>query len=139
MIIVIDVNVLFSAIIKDSTTRELLLKSEHEFYFPKPSKNKIEKYFDLILEKTKTTESELNQLLANIFCNVHTISEKELLTHWEEAKQIMHDIDPEDVTFIAAALAKDNAAIWSDDKHFEQQKAIQIFKTKDLIDLYKDQ
>ena len=45
---------------------------------------------------------------------------------------IMDRIDKNDTPFIAAALAA-NLPIWSDDKHFEKQNKIKIFKTKDLV------
>lgn len=44
MIIVVDVNVLLSALIKDSTTRELIIKSGQEFCFPEPALQKIRIY-----------------------------------------------------------------------------------------------
>ena len=41
----------------------------------------------------------------------------------------MDKIDPDDTPFIALALAVENDGIWSDDKHFEQQNRIKIWKT----------
>ena len=67
MKLVIDVNVLFSAIIRESTTRELLVKSEHDFYFPEPSKEKIIKYADLLKEKSGLNYEELQKLLKSMF------------------------------------------------------------------------
>ena len=55
-----------------------------------------------------------------------------VLSHMEEAAKIMDKIDPDDTKFIAAALAT-NSDIWSDDKHFEKQNKVKVWKTKDLI------
>jgi len=49
----------------------------------------------------------------------------------DEAKKIMDNIDKADAPFIAAALAV-NSPIWSDDKHFQKQHKITVFKTEDL-------
>jgi len=46
----------------------------------------------------------------------------------------MDKIDPDDTPFIAAALAT-NSDIWSDDKHFQKQNKIKVWKTEDLIGL----
>ena len=46
----------------------------------------------------------------------------------------MSAIDPDDVPFIAAALAT-GADIWSDDPHFAKQKKIRIWKTMGLAKL----
>ena len=37
MIIITDVNIVLSALIKDSIIREIILKSEQDFCFPEPS------------------------------------------------------------------------------------------------------
>ena len=51
----------------------------------------------------------------------------------------MDHIDTEDTIFIATALAITDANIWSDDKHFKQQKSIPVFKTEELVELYKEE
>lgn len=38
-----------------------------------------------------------------------------------------------DSIFIALALSTDNQGIWSEDKHFEQQKRVKVLKTKDVM------
>lgn len=69
---------------------------------------------------------------------IRIIATEELLDNWEEARKIMENIDPEDVTFIATALSQENAVIWSDDNHFEKQDRILTLKTKNMVDLFKE-
>ena len=57
-------------------------------------------------------------------------------TIFQKAKYLMHHIDPDDIIFIATALAFD-ATIWSDDMHFQEQNSIRIFTTKEMIKLQK--
>lgn len=52
----------------------------------------------------------------------------------EEASEIIGRIDKDDIQFIATALAF-NCPIWSDDKHFQQQKIVKVLTTKDMINL----
>ena len=137
MIIIVDVNVILSALIKDSTTREIMVKSYQDFYFPEPSVHKIRKYKGLILEKSGLSEGELAVLLKTLFQFIQLIPTEELMPYWEEAKQIMEKIDSEDAPFIAAALSQENAVIWSDDKHFDKQDRIIVLKTKDMVRLFK--
>jgi len=49
--------------------------------------------------------------------------------------EIIGKIDKKDIQFIALALAIKNNKIWSNDKHFEKQKKIQVYKTIDIIDV----
>ena len=44
----------------------------------------------------------------------------------------MRDIDEKDAPIIACALAISNEGIWTEDKHFEKQNRIKIWKTKEL-------
>ena len=55
-----------------------------------------------------------------------------------EAMKIMSKIDEKDAQFIAVALSIKNDGIWSNDKHFEKQEKIQVFKTIDIIKLIED-
>lgn len=137
MIIIIDVNVFLSALIKDSTTREILLTYEQEFCFPERSLQKIRKYKSLIQEKSGLSDLDFLKLFHSLLKFIRIIPDEELLDHWEEAMKIMTHIDEEDVTFIAAALSQNNAVIWSDDKHFEKQDKVITLKTKDWVNLFE--
>ena len=79
MIIIIDVNILLSALIKNSTTREIIIKSGQDFRFPEISLHKIRKYKDLILEKSGLSESEFLIIFNNLFKFIRIIPTEELL------------------------------------------------------------
>ena len=138
MIIIIDVNIFLSALIKDSTTRELILTSGQDFYFPERAMQKVRKYRGYIQKKSGLSNLEFLKLFHTLMRFIKIIPDEELLNNWDEAKEIMEKVDPEDVTFIAAALSQEDAVIWSDDKHFEKQNKVITMKTKDLVNLFKD-
>ena len=133
MKIILDVNAILSALIRDSTTRKIILNSEFEFYFPEPSLHKIRKYKEYILEKSGLTEEEYGKLMATLFKYIKLVPTEEIEKNWDEAKKIMEHIDPEDVVFIATTLSIDNSVIWSDDRHFEKQDKVKVLKTKDIV------
>jgi predicted nucleic acid-binding protein len=137
MIVVIDVNVVLSALMKDSTTREIIVKSGFDFCFPEVSLVKIRKYEGLILEKSGLSEREFSQLFDKLLSFIRLIPTEEVKSHWSDAKKIMAHVDVEDVVFVAAALSQD-AVIWSEDRHFEKQTEIIVLKTKDIIGLLRD-
>lgn len=74
-------------------------------------------------------------VLGNLLKFIKIIPTEDLIGYWNMAKEIIEKIDPEDVAFIAAALSKNHSAIWSDDRDFDQQNKILVFKTKDIINL----
>ncbi|MBS3104968.1 PIN domain-containing protein [Candidatus Woesearchaeota archaeon] len=133
MKIILDVNAILSALIRDSTTRKIILNSQFDFYFPEPSLHKIRKYKDYILEKSGLTEDEYDKLMATLFKYIKLVPTEEIEKNWDEAKKIMEHIDPEDVVFIATALSIADSVIWSDDRHFEKQDKVKVLKTEDII------
>lgn len=56
------------------------------------------------------------------------------LVLWERAVQSMASIDPEDVAYVATALAIPNDGIWSDDPHLKLQRAVPCITTRELVE-----
>ncbi|MBI2541818.1 PIN domain-containing protein [Candidatus Woesearchaeota archaeon] len=133
MKIILDVNVILSALIRDSTTRKIILNSEFDFYFPEPSLHKIRKYKSYILEKSGLSEEGYNKIMEILFKYIQLVPTEEIEKNWNEAKKTMEHIDPEDVVFIATALSISDSVIWSDDSHFEKQNKVKVLKTDDMV------
>ena len=136
MIIVVDVNPIISALIRDSSARSIIASANFDFCFPEPALQKIRKYKNYIIGKSGLSELEYLVILNTLLKFIRIIPIEEILHHWDNAKNIMEHIDPEDVAFIAAALSQDDAIIWSDDEHFEKQDKIKVLKTKDMTNLF---
>ena len=133
MKIVVDVNIILSALIRDSTTRKIILNSELDLHFPEPSLHKIRKYKDYTLEKSGLSEEEYNKIMATLFKYIKLVPTEEIEKNWGKAKEIMEHIDKEDVVFIATALSITDSVIWSDDGHFEKQDKVKVLKTEEII------
>lgn len=138
MIIIIDTNVLISALIRDSVTREIIMYSGLGFYYPEISLHELRKHRKLILKKSGLSEEEYESILGKLFEYVLLIPTEEIEKKLGEAKSVMLHIDPDDVVFIAAALAYSDSIIWTDDAHFERQSRIRVAKTRQFVRmLYK--
>lgn len=135
---IIDTNVLISSLLKDSTTRELLLNESFEFYLPEIVMSEVKKYFPHISQKSGKSEEELKKLLNVLLENLNLVPIDEYEDQMDEALKIMSTIDEKDSQFIALALSIKNDGIWSNDKHFDQQKKIRTYKTVDIINLLKE-
>jgi len=137
MIIVVDTNILISALIRDSLTRRLIVSSGMNFCYPEISLHEVRKHRKLILEKSGLNEAEFDHLLERLLGYVVLIPTEVVEEHLERAKSIMLKIDPKDVVFIAVSLAFENSVIWSDDKDFDRQKDIKVIKTKQFAKLFE--
>ena len=80
-------------------------------------------------------EKDFEELLSLLLRKVIIIPNEILLHYKKEAYQIIKDIDPDDVTFIACALAFNDSVIWSDDKKLKQQSKIRIKNTNEMYSL----
>ncbi len=137
MKLIVDTNRIIAALIKDSISRKILLFDKLEFATINIAKEEIEKYKQYIKEKSHLTDEQLENLLFSLFNKIQIIDDNIIQNNMEKAKQIMDEIDTNDAPFIAAALCIENNGIWSDDRHFEQQDKIKVWKTKDLLEHLK--
>jgi predicted nucleic acid-binding protein len=133
--IVINSNILFSALIKDSITRRIILDYEEQFLFPSYILEEMEKHKNELLTKSKMKQKDFEDLLRLLLQKVIIIP-KELLLHYKnDAYHIIKDIDPDDVIFIASAIAYSDSIIWSDDKKLKQQSIVRIINTNEMYSL----
>lgn len=135
MNIVLDSNILFSALIKDSLTRRLILEYDGFFLFPSFIFEEVEKHKEELLAKSKSDAEELEKLLQLLLKKVLIVPPELLLPFREQALNIVKEIDLDDVIFIACALAYSNSAIWSDDKNLKRQNKVKIVNTKEMMQL----
>ena len=134
---VIDTNILLSALIKDSITREILATAGWSFYYPEIAFHEVRKYKALVLKKSGVREQEYNELLNDLVTCIVLISEEQIKQYLEEANKLICHRDKNDVVFLATALSIDNCMIWSNDKDFFGQDKVITLKTKDIIGMIK--
>jgi predicted nucleic acid-binding protein len=133
MKLVIDTNIILSALIKDSITRKIIIESNWEFYYPLISFYEINKYKNLVLKKSNISKEKYELLLMYLFKHIILIKNDKILNNLEKAKNIMFNIDPNDVVFIATALSIKNSIIWSDDNDFKKQNDVLVVNTEEII------
>ncbi len=131
MKLIVDANVLFSALIKEGLTAELLISDKLQLFAPEFLFTEFTKYKDLILRKTHRNEEEFNQFLEILKEQISIVPKKEILPFISEADKISPD--PKDTIYFALAIAL-KSDIWSNDKRLKQgQTKITIYSTEELI------
>lgn len=119
MRLIVDANILFAALIKESKTSELLLSDRLDLYAPTFLFKEFEKYKSVLLDKTKRDEQAFISFITIIRKYITLIAKEEIRKNVLRAKNISPD--PHDEAYFAAAIAK-NANIWSNDKRLKEQK-----------------
>lgn len=136
MKIVIDTNVLISALIKNSLTRQIIILYDREFLYPSFIFEEMEKHKDEILRKSGMELEQFNTLLHAILQKMHIVTHDILRPYLKQAQDIVKDIDPDDALFIACTLAYPQSILWSDDKKLKQQKVVPVINTKEMYLLF---
>ncbi|MBW2975991.1 PIN domain-containing protein [Candidatus Woesearchaeota archaeon] len=132
MNIVIDSNVLFSALIRDSLTRKLLLEYRGFFLFPLFIFEEMEKHKAELMKKSGMSREEFNQLLKLILQKVLAVPNEILHPYRKESLEIVRKIDSDDQIFIACALAYPGSILWSDDKKLKKQSKVKVLSTSQI-------
>ena len=131
MKLIVDANVLFSALIKDGLTAELLISDKLQLFAPEFLFTEFAKYEDLILRKTHRNEEEFNNFLGILKEQIFIVPKKEIIPFMDEADK--NSPDPKDKLYLALAIAL-KSSIWSNDKKLKQgQDKITVFSTEELL------
>ncbi len=132
MKLIVDANIVISAILKNGRTRNLLLNDELILYAPLFLKEEVMKYKQYLAEKASTTEYEIGLFAEELFklASIEFVDASVLTTYIEIAKRISPD--PKDTLYIALAIFE-GCSIWSNDKPLrERQNLVQVITTNQL-------
>jgi len=144
MIIVVDSNLLFSAIISPNNRIAEILFS------PLPQLKRISCYYAMvelfthqpkIVTLSKLPVEKVGVLLHTILRQVEFFNENIIETqHWKEADRLTTDVDQRDISFVALTLQKD-AWLWTGDKkltnHVRAMGFDRVLNTEKLVQMLK--
>jgi len=133
MQLVVDANVLFSALIKSGATRRILLLSEHDLYAPEFMVDEFKKHLPELQKKTHLQKDKLAQNLETLlqFAEIKLVPFKEFKHKQEPASKISPDKG--DIAYFALALYL-QCRLWSQDKRLKKQNKVNIVTTKELLE-----
>ncbi len=135
MRILVDTNRIIAALIKGSTTRNILFDANFEFVTPDYTVTEIKEHQEEVINKTNLTNKEFEILLALIFERIKIIPYEEYKNFLEECKNEISD--PDDIPHLAACLASRADGIWAHDPHFLEQRRVKVFTNIDMLDFMK--
>ena len=134
MQLIVDANVLLSALIKDSKTRELLIDSRLELFAPEFLLREVQKHIfsdPEVRRKINVLDSEISEFLSILLHRIKVFNKEEYSRYFNESsKLVKHD---KDVPYVALSL-KLGLPLWSNDKGLKEQSTIRVFNTKDLVE-----
>lgn len=127
MKLIVDTNIIIAAIIKDSTTRRLLLRFDLELFSPEYLFEELNEHSEEIIRKAKIDEQDFEDFCQVMRRIINLVPKATYTRYLAEASGIIEDEN--DWPFAAAALSVGDCGIWSNNPHFTQ-------KSKELFDKY---
>src|SRR3990167_7551404 len=132
MDLIVDANILFAALVRDSKTAELLFRDDFHLYAPDFIFQEFAKYERELLEKTERTHEDFVRFLEILKRRITIVPVEEIGPFMKKAQEISPDL--RDAAYFALAL-KLNADIWSNDALLQTQKQVRVWKTQQLAEL----
>ncbi len=124
MRLVLDANVVLSAALRDGNVRKALATTDADLFAPSFLKRELEKHLPSIARRAGVRLAGARAALELLLADVVWIDDATIKAHVEEADAALGAIDPNDVPYLACALAIKADAIWSYDKDFDRQALI---------------
>lgn len=76
--------------------------------------------------------ARVEQFLDLLFQYIETVPAAEFHQYIDRADDAIGAVDPDDVLYLACALARD-AGIWSDDADFDEQELVPVYGTSAVV------
>ena len=135
MRLVIDTNVFMAGLLKDSIVRKVLSSENIQFFIPEHALDELEKHKNTLIKKANINVAEFDEMVSLLLENIELVPESKIKAKFNEAEDVMKDIDIKDSPFMAAVLSIECDGLLTFDEHFQKQNKIKIFKIKDLINI----
>jgi predicted nucleic acid-binding protein len=136
MKVIVDANILIAGLLKNGTTRKLLLQNNLELHNPEFILTEFLNHIQELAKKAgmsnRLFKDYAELLIAESEINLIKISN--IKPNIEIAERISPD--PDDGQYFAAAITL-KCPIWSNDKALKKQNTVTILSTKDLLNLMK--
>jgi predicted nucleic acid-binding protein len=132
MELVIDTNIVFSAIVKNSVSRILLLNPNLILHAPEGLISELEEHREEIREKSRLSEKKYDELMAILLSRIELVPKESIVPFLKAALEFSPDKD--DSPFLALCLAK-GIPLWSNDKPLKQQSFVKVFSTSELFNM----
>jgi predicted nucleic acid-binding protein len=135
MKLVIDTNRIMAGLLRDSTSRKIILNDSFSFFAPDYIETELRKHRPYLVKKAKIPGDDFDLLMQILLNKVVLVTFDDFEKEYDRAMEIMEPVDENDAPFLAVGLALGIEGIWTEDKHFFRQDLLKVYSTRDLIEM----
>ncbi|MFH1649524.1 MAG: PIN domain-containing protein [Candidatus Woesearchaeota archaeon] len=132
MKLVVDANIVFSAIIKRQFTLSILENKLLELYAPDYLLAELRRYETLVCNKAGFSPEELDEFIRALRKRITFVPDNKIAPALPCAFAISPD--PKDAAYFAVAMTV-QCSLWSNDKKLKEQDSIRVLNTKEVLGL----
>lgn len=133
MRLVVDANVVISALAKDGAVRAALRTATDDVVTPWYIHVEIEEHHAEIRQKSGLSSQAFEALLEEVWQFVEVVPRQAMRPHLHQAARAMQPYDPDDTLYLAAALAVEGTIV-SNDQAFEKQSTVPHMWTSEFVE-----
>ena len=130
--VVVDANILFSALLRDGTTRRLLLYGGLDLHTPETIWSEFERNRAYLLLKSAATEAAFDLLVDALHDRIAAVPLVIIREQMARAEESLGKGNPLDAPYVAAALAL-GATLWTQDKSLLAKAPVPVVTTAEVI------
>lgn len=135
MLLVVDANVVVSALLKKGVTFDVFLLNhifrKFEFVAPEFLMVELEGHKEGLLRETKLSEGEFDEVMRFLIGEINLIPSSQFTDFLSEGREISPDL--KDFEYFALAL-KLGCPIFSGDKALKRQSSVKVLSPRELLD-----
>lgn len=135
MKLVVDSNIVFAALLRDSTTRSLLIDPPADLIAPETMLSEIRRHRDEIVERSGLSGDEFDLLLTLVTEDIEVVPREAYDDAMIVARERIGDRDLGDVPFLALSLAVDADGIWTENVADFEEAGVEVWSTERVVTL----
>src|SRR2546427_1374787 len=128
-------NILIAALLRDSTTRRVVVLGGHDLHVPEYLFDEIEIHRDELAKRSGQTTDALEEALRILRGHVTEHEEADYVDELGKAGSLLGGRDPKDTPYVALALALQADGIWTEDRGLVSLGGLAVYRTSDIVRL----
>ena len=122
--IVVDANRILGALLLDGATRHTIMTTDALLFAPRFLRMEIERHKPAFAKRMRANTDDVDAILRVLYRRIVWVSDTDVRRHLVRARKALAGRDPNDVPYLACALAVQADGIWSQDQDFDAQNLV---------------
>lgn len=131
-LLVVDANILFGALLRDGTNRNLIMHGQLALHAPDWLWDELARNRAFLMQKSRVTQGTFDLLIEGLKDRIRSIPLAAVQCHIDEALARLDAKDQLDAPYVAAALAI-GGGVWTHDKALGNRAGVPVYTTAEIL------